>query len=789
MKKRISVYGFSLVFLGIFLMLSSKMIAQEKESTEVAKNDTVKVINTKEEKNRNVMLSAESATMPRQLNIGLPFQGDILIMENDLPVVYTFWTQMPTTAWRYDQSIGRIGLMSFQEGALTFGKVGYMVTSWDRQASRKFKGFASVYTSNYGTLRYDVNISGPIGKKGWGYTASIYENYEHGSGTNFKYTNFQERAEFFKVGLNKKYKNGELSVLYKHAEVTPYVMGGYSVLQYDGKGKTSEIEDFKIGKDSYILGSGLFPYFDYNTGEAKMGDLTSDEASQNLTDAFYLNGEHRFKNSMKLKYSAMYMKSKAALTIQYPLSISISEASESDVTEVYTLFGTQSDVNSSTSAYDYPGEQYNGAVQMVSSQYYPQVDINTFTARAELIKKVKNHDLRGGFTYQYYSAPIVFNSGVYYQTVEANPRLLNRTYAMDLSAYGMGTSYYPVTDATNGGIAVAGTYSDNTYSKTALYLSDDFTVGKRFNFGLGARIEHENNEVTRSIYPNEFVQDRLYTEKFKNKFNKVFIGNTVVKLTNNFGLLADATYNSWYNRYWEIDDATGAENIANDKDLIVTNFGGGIYWNHGKLFSLVSKITKIKKENNIAEETITSAAGESERVYPIFYDIETMGWSTDIISEPFKNFNMHLLFTIQDPRYKGYSYSTHFDNGEQSYNYSDNVIPDLSKILAEIDASYFLFKRDVRLWASLRYFGEQQANKINTIYYDGWWENFGGIDYNMSRNVTLKFQVVNFLDQRGVKGALVGGDQITDASSYVGRKLVASGIRPRTFELTATFKF
>ena len=96
-----------------------------------------KDVKERDTENRNVMLNASSATMPRQLNIGLPFNGDILILENDIPVVYTFWTQIPTTAWRYDSTIGRIGMMSFQDGALTYGKVGYIVTSWDREPGRK----------------------------------------------------------------------------------------------------------------------------------------------------------------------------------------------------------------------------------------------------------------------------------------------------------------------------------------------------------------------------------------------------------------------------------------------------------------------------------------------------------------------------------------------------------------------------------------------------------------------------------------------------------------------------
>ena len=89
----------------------------------------------------------------------------------------------------------------------------------------------------------------------------------------------------------------------------------------------------------------------------------------------------------------------------------------------------------------------------------------------------------------------------------------------------------------------------------------------------------------------------------------------------------------------------------------------------------------------------------------------------------------------------------------------------------------------------MRYFGKQYGNPTNVFTYNGWWENFGGIDYHANRNLDLKLQVVNFLNQSGVKGALVGGDQITDDSPYIGRKIVAGFIRPRTIELTANFKF
>jgi hypothetical protein len=54
--------------------------------------------------------------------------------------------------------------------------------------------------------------------------------------------------------------------------------------------------------------------------------------------------------------------------------------------------------------------------------------------------------------------------------------------------------------------------------------------------------------------------------------------------------------------------------------------------------------------------------------------------------------------------------------------------------------------------------------------------------------VEFKLQVVNFLDQSGIKGALQGADQITDSTPYIGRTIVAQAMRPRTIEFTAIFK-
>lgn len=736
--------------------------ANETKKVENVNDSTVTEANSKEVKHRNVMLGAGDSTTPRNLNIGLPFSGDILINENGVPVVYTFWTQIPTTAWRYDASLGRMGVMSFAEGALTFGKVGYVVNSYDREPGRKAKTFINVRTSTEGNFQYDANVTAPLGK-GWGFSLSANETYNRGSIRNYHFSAYSDRMQMFKAGIYKKFKNGKVSLLYKYAN-DKVTQGAYSPWVYRGDGKVDAYEGFEAGHDSYILTSGRFPYVDFWTGQTRFAKLGEDSVSGNISNAIYFNGEYKFKNKMRLTFDAMYMHSKASFTIQYPISLSLYDKAP------FPLYNEGSNV------------PYEGPVQMISSQYYPMVNINQFLAKTELTKRYGNHNLRLGMTFMNYRAPELMHSGVYFQTATKDPQLL----AMNPADASMG--YYQAYTA-----AGNGSYKVTRYTRTALYMSDDFRLTRWLSGGVGARIESENDKEKHYPYDNTTYNVKkadFLTHNF-NGWNYVLTGNLLAQATKNFGFVAEATYNKYMKNYWDYDkkDEFGSplegarQDQANAHYESVLNLGAGIYWNIGQYLQLVSKITTISKNDIVGSDNAYNG-NQQRTIYPIIYDIKTLGWTTDLVSS-IGNFNMHFLFTLQNPEYKNYNYQAYGNN----YSYSDKVIPELSKVLIEIDPSYYLFNRDVRVWVSARYFGKQYGNKPNTISYNGWWETFGGIDYHMNRYLDLKLQVNNILNQKGVSGSLVGGEQITDEQAMIGKGFVAGSIRPRCVELTASLKF
>ena len=77
--------------MGFTVFSTAKTLAQEVPLVPADSIKKIKVVDSdsKEEKNRNVMLNAANNSGPRDVNIGLPSTvGGITIQENDLPVVY-----------------------------------------------------------------------------------------------------------------------------------------------------------------------------------------------------------------------------------------------------------------------------------------------------------------------------------------------------------------------------------------------------------------------------------------------------------------------------------------------------------------------------------------------------------------------------------------------------------------------------------------------------------------------------------------------------------------------------
>lgn len=443
-------------------------------------------------------------------------------------------------------------------------------------------------------------------------------------------------------------------------------------------------------------------------------------------------------------------------------------------------------------------EPYSGYVQSRMS-CFNRGNVDEFFFTTELSRQSGNQTWRVGLNEWYYDVDYASNTTMYDHTVEAYPQLLYGTSSNQVHYYG-DTPYYNFNQN-------ASEYYKGHENKLALYATHDWDITEKLNVYYGARLEYQrlagknlavyNDEGTAVgrfynyhigataadgtlIAPRSFSYDWL---------NMAFTASLTYKITDEFGLTGDFTY---ITQRPNLTNFSPAE-MPNVDKITVPLGRAGLYYNTGwiSLTSLFSYIAKTNNNSTLNLINPNDPTGKDIKAAPLSYDIETMGWTTDAVIKPFKGFDFHFLFTYQVPKYKKYETGVTFPDGSISkINATGNIVAEIPKVLIELDPSYMITK-DLRLWASFRYFSKTYANINDAYYFSGRWETFGGLNWNVNKRLSLGATVINFLNQTGAKGSIAGAELVEkeNAGEYNGAWMAGSYIRPFTVELSASIKF
>ncbi|WBL23070.1 TonB-dependent receptor [Zunongwangia sp. HRR-M8] len=758
MNRNFTKTSLSLFFAGFSLFASQSIFAQEDKDKNISVQDSIalqqdlkgdkEADGKKNGSDRNVMLNASSNSGPRDVNIGLPGSvGGITILENDLPVVYLFWPELPNKTWRQSVSLQKTGLLKMDELASTMGDLGFAVNSYTQTGTEEFQLKGKLSGSHFGWFQGDINVSGPISENGWSYTAGAFVNFDP-STYDLGYNNYADQTKIFRAGLTKRFKDGKgiFNISYKYAD--SYTTTNYAVVEYGPDGEANEIDDFRIGRDSYIVRDGKVRFKDVDGGDyywASMDGKENTNKSHNI-DIF---GNYLMDNGWNFKYSTRLHLAKASLLNIIPISIIDANAGDG-----YQIAST--------------GEAYTGSVGTQLGMNSPEISSTSVMGRFSINKKIENHDVTLGILEQYYNIDnYVSNRSLFYQTVENQPQRLISPTTDEYGFYGY-----------NGGAE----FHTGKENKLAVYASDDWQVNDRFNLSYGVFFRHQYLDGEYSLQQRgvDFtIQDAEKSPIDKNWFNIAGKVNATYNLTKKFGVLANLQYTEENGRL-ERYSAPINPNTTTSKSPMGAF---GVFYNSDWV-SLVSQVTYLTKNNYLKRFNLVNPDNSSEtQQTTTFYDIETLGWTTDVVLTPFKGFSFHGLVTVQDPKYKDFT----FDAFGNNYDFSDKTVLEISKVLLELDPSYTY--KDWRVWASFRYFSKQYANINNALTFAPRWENFGGINYKFSDHLNFGLTLVNFLNQVGAKGTINGAELIEDPEPYYGRLLTASYIRPFTAQLSVSFNF
>ncbi len=757
--------------------------AQDEKKTAQSQTES----SSKEEGNRNVMLNAASANGPREIQIGLP-SADVNVLENGIPVTYATNPHSVNSLWRADASLSHVGLLKISETAITTGNIGYAVNSFTQLGGKGFHGTLNYKTNHFGMQEISFNANGDIAKD-WFYSGSIYQDFDPGT-FKIKSTPFQDRTQIYKFALTKRYNDnrGELTAIYHYSNSHPVYMYATQSAPfiYVGDGSVKELGDFSLGTTSYLPVDNEMVYRDMRTGELKKTNLY--DAVQNKGSEFVLMNNYTWDNGLNWKTVMKYDHSMGSCVYQTPMSLDQNEAGINYQYE--TPEGKME---------DYTGEYVQSRMSCLNRGF-----IDSFMFTTELSRKVGNSTWRLGLNEWYYDVDYASATTMYDQSVATDGSYPVRLYNADYADYEgrtyAGGYYYDFNKN-------ASEYYKGHENKLALYFTHDWDITDRLNAYYGARFEYQSLRGDNAAVKNANGE---YVGRFANYFigttasdgtkieptpisydwlNYALTASLTYKLTSSFGLTGDFTYITQHPRIENFAPAT----LPNTDVISVPLGRAGIYYNNDWL-SVTSLFSYISKTNNNSTLNLQHKMENGQTqimAAPLTYDIQTLGWTTDVVARPFKGFDFHFLFTYQKPTYKKYETSVTFSDGYVgSIDATGNIVAEIPEILIEIDPSYMITK-DLKIWTSFRYFSKTYANINDAYYFNGHWETFGGLNWQVNDKLSLGCSVVNFLNQTGAKGSIAGAELVEkeDAKQYAGHVMAGSYIRPFTVEFSASLKF
>ena len=739
---------FSALF-AITIVSATNAFADVKTSQLKAPADTTIQESKAGKSDRNMMLNANDANVPREINVGLPESGNGAIVyvngaKHALGIPKSFYH------WAGGNAFEKVGSVSLMEAAVSTGVIGVVIDSYTRFGGDKQSGIFTLGTSTNGLLKADMSLSGPISKShGWYYSLGLYSNYDP-TNVNAPGRTFVTEQQNYNLAISKRWgEKASLNLIYQFSFGRSNFGNGYSFAPfiYNGDGSLSRYNGFRIGRDCYFPSDDYVEWMDLKTGESRSGNIGKLEDRKIHDISLY--AKFNTESGWKLSAIAHSCLLPSGTTLKHALSGIDNVSGDAVQSRLLTLYDSKS----------------------------TDVELNV---KAE--KRMGRHHLKLGSYAIYIKQYEAGSSFRYAHTVGADPERTTKNGAMSWD-FNKNSSYM---DALQSGLIV--------------YGFDEWNPVDRLRLRFGLRAKFANNGVYTAA---RLAEDEGTTiNKRVNGFNLADESLSKIHHIKKNGLdYAASTHVSYRLAGRLFCVAEGFYSITNKSVTYYKNATvptvlpiGNAFARAGLMFDnewmdCTAMFSYITSWNNAAAVDVTKViGGKSEtQLYTAQYGIGTPGLTLDANFHR-GGFNMHTLATWQTPRYNNYDCHFEFSDGStQDISYTGNYVSGISRWMFELDPSY---KWDnVRLWMSIRYFSRQYACRSNKAWFNGRWESFMGVDYNITKQHKVSLDVVNLLFQNGAKGSMDIADTIDDEAALQGMLLAGTYMRPFCINFSYTFRF
>lgn len=529
-----------------------------------------------------------------------------------------------------------------------------------------------------------------------------------------------------------------------------------------GDGSVRELEGFNLGTDSYRPDVSNYTFMDFKAGNMRTVDF--DDANIEKT--------HHLSYILNYNFSPVL-----SLDVRSRLKTGTYIGGSG------TLAGIRS-VDAEAGYTHLDGTPFVGNIQSRNLLRFDSFD-TSWMNNAELHYICGRHSMKVGFDYHFNHSGTVNSSAIFTHEVRKDPELLLLH----------GDRYY--------NFNTAGEYFDGFENKFALYLHDEWNICNGTSLSAFVRAESlslhgdaANNigeDLTNSRLPGFNLTKGKITPFDNNFLNGAFGLDFNTRIYGGLSFKAQGIFTRTHNTLFSYGGFYDPSTAPTDTKFVQTGFAYNNSW-----LKLVSQLVYIRQSNYHTRSSFQHAlqhdvdnvqAGFIETVVlPLDYDIESIGWTTDAIISPSTAFQLHVLFTLRDPKYKNFIFAPTFSDGvKESYDFSGKNVTALHKMEITIDPSYTYRKWRFSLLA--RYLSKQYINKTNSLYFKGRIETFGRVNYMLNKHLSFSANIINLLNQKGASGQISSADLVEDSSAHNNYLMAGTFIRPFTIDFGVRWDF
>ncbi len=666
---------------------------------------------------------------------------------------------------------------------------GGLINFIPRQGTPELSGIVKLTTADYGQLRGDVWIGGPIGNDGWRFSIGGYYNKDQGVRDPGPTANEGGQA---RILISKTFARGHLSFGVKYMEDNNFFFDAIPLLrQSDGKivplpGFNGHNDTLTGPQDGNVIirtpAGNRYPEFNlFNQssdlqftikGDVELDDATTVKAGFRYRDS-QTNRNARGLNNLSTQSAYITTAMRTAAQTAF---------GSSDLRFVY---------NDDRSAY--PANANGNGLIGVNTFQSIQNPISESIALLELSHVFETgfgrHDVKIGAYGTSADWAHDRNDGVGLTEVANNARLLDL-----VAVNAAGAVVGRVTD--NGVSRYESRYAHAVggYDDFAFYIADEWQVTPKLRVDGGFRWEKIRiSGVSEKVAsynlgdPTTLADDNiLYGSGQFNRFDESFDDHSYTVGINwqfmpQAGIFARYT-NSY--RLPQIGQYRDSSLPTNVRSQSIEQAEGGVKFQNGWGNLYATVFYNSFKDVQFTNTFLDPQQGTRQEVN--YGDVSTIGVEVEANVRPTDFFELSGTATFQDPKFKNYTYNTLVSGKLVSTSFDNNRPSSMPKVMLSVRPQLHLFNDKLRVLGEWRYEGDKFNDDANVVKLPAFSVFNASVQVNVTDSITLSVKGNNLSNSLGL-GQGGGGQPIP--GQYDGNVILARPIFGRNFQGSLLFRF